>query len=414
LYFLDFARRQDTPSELRGSVPTISCQLSKATGSGHPIHPVSSRHSDPSQAPIAHASCVPAIDRGELLSIIGLEDLQEQEGDGGMSVLRSVHREYLIAFAMLTFCHSWVLPRQTSAAERVFHIVSNQSSIAISGHVTSNGMTSSIQQQGSGSLTTSYSGTIRTDRGINTIQFLSGSAINANVSGNWQPLANGQTGSAPADYGGRVSFLFGLITANFAARNFVGDLTSSVLPVGGNGSVDLSTTTVRFTDGSLAFRTSTGDFGAESVVGESGLLSGSGSLTTQNVAGGQLETLSVPIDSSFVIPVEDNTTVSLSLTGQVVATAMLPGILPGDFNEDGRVDAADYVVWRNGVGSLYAEDDYNVWRANFGRAVGGIGNLSLAAVPEPITVTAFALAIVPVIGARQRRGRQCRRRGLYR
>jgi hypothetical protein len=299
--------------------------------------------------------------------------------------------------------------------ERVYNIVPNQSSIAISGNVTSNGMTSPIQSQGSGSLTTTYSGSIRMDRGSNTVQFLAGSAIDANVSGNWQPLANGQAGSAPADYGGRVSFLFGLVTANFAARNFVGDLTSSGLPVSGNGSFNLSTTTVRFTDGNLAFRTSTGDFGAESVVGESGLLSGSGSLTTQSVVGGALESLSIPINSSFVIPVEDSTTVSLTLNGQLVATAMLPASLPGDFNLDGRVDAADYVVWRNGLGSIYTQNDYNVWRANFGRAfVGGAAEPSQAAVPEPSTVMVFGLAMLLAVGTRQCRAHRCRRHGLCR
>ena len=39
--------------------------------------------------------------------------------------------------------------------------------------------------------------------------------------------------------------------------------------------------------------------------------------------------------------------------------------LPGDFNTDGKVDAADFVVWRKRLGST---DDYNVWRTNFGRS----------------------------------------------
>jgi hypothetical protein len=50
--------------------------------------------------------------------------------------------------------------------------------------------------------------------------------------------------------------------------------------------------------------------------------------------------------------------------------------LPGDFNNNGTVDAADYVLWRNG-GPLANDptpgvqpDDYNYWRANFGRTVG--------------------------------------------
>jgi hypothetical protein len=35
--------------------------------------------------------------------------------------------------------------------------------------------------------------------------------------------------------------------------------------------------------------------------------------------------------------------------------------LPGDFNFSGRVDAADYAVWRNGLGTLFTMNDYAVW-----------------------------------------------------
>jgi hypothetical protein len=58
-----------------------------------------------------------------------------------------------------------------------------------------------------------------------------------------------------------------------------------------------------------------------------------------------------------------------------------PG-LPGDFNSDGRVDAADYVLWRK---TDNTQAKYNEWRANFG-AEAGIGGGSaglVAAVPEP-------------------------------
>ena len=44
---------------------------------------------------------------------------------------------------------------------------------------------------------------------------------------------------------------------------------------------------------------------------------------------------------------------NLYTTGEVTLTAV-PS-LPGDFNRDGTVDAADYVVWRNGLGTLHAD-----------------------------------------------------------
>jgi hypothetical protein len=69
---------------------------------------------------------------------------------------------------------------------------------------------------------------------------------------------------------------------------------------------------------------------------------------------------------------------------------------PGDFNGDGNVDAADYVVWRKTDGSQPGYDD---WRTNFG-ATGGTGAGAEAAganaaVPEPACwiVTLGSLAI---------------------
>jgi hypothetical protein len=53
--------------------------------------------------------------------------------------------------------------------------------------------------------------------------------------------------------------------------------------------------------------------------------------------------------------------------------------VPGDFNGNGTVDAADYVVWRK---TDPTPERYNLWRTNFGRTAGGAA-LSGAAVPEP-------------------------------
>jgi hypothetical protein len=75
-------------------------------------------------------------------------------------------------------------------------------------------------------------------------------------------------------------------------------------------------------------------------------------------------------------------------------------VLAGDFNADGKVDAADYVVWRKGLGTTYTPNDYNAWRANFGATVGsgsGSGsntNMFTNAsqnVPEPATLVLVVL-----------------------
>jgi probable HAF family extracellular repeat protein len=78
---------------------------------------------------------------------------------------------------------------------------------------------------------------------------------------------------------------------------------------------------------------------------------------------------------------------------------------PGDFNNDGAVDAADYVVWRKGLGNDYTQNDYNLWRAHFGRAPSegwsaGSGEALpsaeplQAAVPEPATLRLVTLAVL--------------------
>lgn len=100
------------------------------------------------------------------------------------------------------------------------------------------------------------------------------------------------------------------------------------------------------------------------------------------------------------------------LTGAVITA------LPGDFNDDGVVDAADYTVWRDNLtgaesilppgtgdnsGTVDA-GDYNVWRANFG-ATAGPGSLSAngGTVPEPASMLLFALVAGLVAAARRRK-----------
>ena len=61
---------------------------------------------------------------------------------------------------------------------------------------------------------------------------------------------------------------------------------------------------------------------------------------------------------------------------------------PGDFNSDGTVNGADYVVWRKSDGST---EGYAEWRSNFGNSS---GSSSLASVPEP---SAICLALVGML-----------------
>jgi hypothetical protein len=82
--------------------------------------------------------------------------------------------------------------------------------------------------------------------------------------------------------------------------------------------------------------------------------------------------------------------------------------VPGDYNGNGVVDAADYVVWRDG-GPLQNEvetpgdvtdEDYAAWRARFGNGsgIGSSSELSAAAVPEPATGFLMSIALVGASG----------------
>jgi hypothetical protein len=79
--------------------------------------------------------------------------------------------------------------------------------------------------------------------------------------------------------------------------------------------------------------------------------------------------------------------------------------LAGDYNQDGIVDAGDYVAWRSGLGTTYKQTDYDVWRAHFGRIAGnGAAGYPLgasaeplsAAVPEPLSWVLFCLGMIAV------------------
>jgi T5SS/PEP-CTERM-associated repeat protein len=92
--------------------------------------------------------------------------------------------------------------------------------------------------------------------------------------------------------------------------------------------------------------------------------------------------------------------------------------LPGDYNGNGVVDAADYTVWRDHLGTGFAlngngdesgasagvvdQADYAHWKANFGRTAGS-GALSNVAVPEPSSSALLLIAFVALIAGGGRR-----------
>ena len=96
--------------------------------------------------------------------------------------------------------------------------------------------------------------------------------------------------------------------------------------------------------------------------------------------------------------------------------ALLGAGVDGDFNGDGNVDAADYVVWRdnlgavedgsilsgNGNGGIVDQTDYDLWTTHFGSSSGGVST----AVPESGSICSLLVAVaVGSLGFRGSAGR---------
>jgi hypothetical protein len=102
------------------------------------------------------------------------------------------------------------------------------------------------------------------------------------------------------------------------------------------------------------------------------------------------------------------------VSGTLILTSLndaQPIQVAGDYNQNGRVDAADYVVWRNNLGSNTAlpnddtpgvgQDDYTRWRIRFGQSAGaGSSAIANAAVPEPAALLIFVAGVVSFVPRR--------------
>jgi hypothetical protein len=91
-------------------------------------------------------------------------------------------------------------------------------------------------------------------------------------------------------------------------------------------------------------------------------------------------------------------------------------VVPGDYNVNGTVDAADYTKWRDNLGAtitlpgegvtpgVVTQEDYDFWKTNFGNSGTGSGAiLTSLAVPEPasLSICALAISVIAVLARRQ-------------
>ena len=97
-------------------------------------------------------------------------------------------------------------------------------------------------------------------------------------------------------------------------------------------------------------------------------------------------------------------------------TVIAPPGVYGDYNDNGIVDAADYVIWRKRLGQsvtipndatpgTVSASDYTVWRTNFGDTPFGGAGSALSVVPEPGGAVLAIVGCVAVgLARRKRRG----------
>ena len=129
------------------------------------------------------------------------------------------------------------------------------------------------------------------------------------------------------------------------------------------------------------------------------------------------------------IDFDEGGTGELAVTGNVGSNTFtfntyqpaVPGV-PGDYNGNGIVDAADYPLWRNNLGAPteasinnngdgggVTASDYTYWKSRFGNTAGaGTGSVS-AVVPEPSSWVLFCVGLIAFVGLDRttRPGRRC-------
>ena len=113
------------------------------------------------------------------------------------------------------------------------------------------------------------------------------------------------------------------------------------------------------------------------------LLDYTGTLTDNGLSFG-----SIPLAAGLLASIDTST------IGQVNLLLTSSSGMPGDHNHDGKVNAADYVLWRNDPATYGGAGGYTAWRQNFGNPPGsGSGLDGGGSVPEP---TGAALVVIAV------------------
>jgi hypothetical protein len=256
------------------------------------------------------------------------------------------------------------------------------------------------QDAGNTSLTTTYSGTITVDvddvTNPTSITFVSANAVAAN-SGSWLPeVGGGSLGdpdihgdatpgvAAPANYGFYFNFP-GVAVLYGAVRDTILSLNSEPIAVAGGqfSPLDIGITVPQ---GTYDANLSSGQF--EDAASHQDLTDETGvnfaNATASYSVTGNVATLSLPLQ--FIL--SDGQNPEVEFFGTFVATHSLVQPVAGDFNNDGIVDGADFLVWQRGESpNPLSPGDLDAWKAAF-------GGPSIAAVPEPTAALLMTSALL--------------------
>jgi hypothetical protein len=218
-----------------------------------------------------------------------------------------------------------VLEDRTLLTSATLQVDPTQSALTITGTIYSGLGNADFMEQGPGSLTTTYSGSIQVDLDLvnQTIQFLNdgGQAV-AGISGQWMPDVNGAMGSSDANYGTQF-VLFG--TNYTATRDMTVGNTSVVLPLNTSDNVTYtfsSAQTLTITNANLDYHTTVGfgDGRTTGLTGTNGQNQAADSTLVDN--GDGTFTLTAPINATIEWDI-DPTSMTYALlyaTGQFSAT----------------------------------------------------------------------------------------------
>jgi hypothetical protein len=231
------------------------------------------------------------------------------------------------------------LEDRTLLTVHVFTLDPTQSSLTLSGTIETSLGNGTLMQQGPGSLTTTYEGTVAVDVGrfASSIAFLgSNSSVVADNSGSWQPLPGGGSGSAPANYGGQTSISFASALA--AVRSLTVTASTNAEPMtpdsSGTGYDFTSDQTLSIVTGNLDYHYSAGIFGSgggtTSVAGYSAQNQAShGYIFGDGVSQLTLQApIAVTYTATFSTPI-GNVTATLHINGQIVGHSTFPSVVGG-------------------------------------------------------------------------------------